>query len=177
MDRLSSQDKRSPTSPPDERRTWVRLHPRDDDPERLLHSDQQRSEPWGGTIHGRCAKCGGEGRTLHECESCRDRIDPSCPACGGRRRYEAECPACEGSGAVDDSQRDGVSVFPDEDGLYRYMLGRDADIDAAVLVELEGQPSDDEDFDADEGAVLIRPSRIVDVREPDWERIEATRRA
>jgi hypothetical protein len=32
----------------------------------------------------------------------------------------------------------------------------------------EGEPTDDEDFDADEGALLIRPARVVDVREPDW---------
>jgi hypothetical protein len=38
-------------------------------------------------------------------------------------------------------------------------------------VELEGEPTGDEDFDADEGALLIRPTCIVDVREPNWERI------
>jgi hypothetical protein len=58
-------------------------------------------------------------------------------------------------------------VFPEEDGLYRYMLRRDADIENALLVELEGEPSGDEDFDADEGALLIRPRRIADVRDPD----------
>jgi hypothetical protein len=36
----------------------------------------------------------------------------------------------------------------------------------------EGEPTDDEDFDADEGALLIRPTRVVDVREPDWARID-----
>jgi hypothetical protein len=80
--------------------------------------------------------------------------------------YEEECPACEGSGEIDDSERDGVSVFPDEEGLYRYMRRRDADLDGSLLVELEGEPSEDEDFDADEGALLIHPTRIVDVREP-----------
>jgi hypothetical protein len=155
------------------KRTWFRLHPRKDDPQRLLDPERQRSEPWGGTIFGRCRKCGGEGRVLHECESCRHRTNPSCPACGGRKRYLAECPACRGSGEVDDSERDGVSVFPDEDGLYRYMLRRDADVDTAKLVEIEGEPTGDEDFDADEGALLIRPSRIVAVRDPDRERMTA----
>jgi hypothetical protein len=68
-------------------RTWFRLHPRGDDPERLLDPERQRSEPWGGTVYGRCPKCGGEGRTLHECESCRELANPSCPACGGPRSY------------------------------------------------------------------------------------------
>src|SRR5215211_5863039 len=121
-------DERIPTRRPDERRTWFRLHPRDDDPERLLDDpERQRSEPWGGTIYGRCPKCDGEGQTMHECESCRERADAACPVCGGRRRYRDECPACEGSGEVDDSQREGVSVFPDEDALYRYMVRRDGD--------------------------------------------------
>jgi hypothetical protein len=74
---------------------------------------------------------------------------------------------------LDDSERDGVSVFPSEDGLYRYMLARGAEIEVAWLVELEGEPSDDKDFDADEGALLIWPRLIADVREPDWERIES----
>jgi hypothetical protein len=63
-------------------------------------------------------------------------------------------------------------VFPDEDGLYRYMLRRRGKLDGGLLVELEDEPTDDEDFDADEGALLIRPTRMVDVREPDGERIE-----
>ena len=57
-------------------------------------------------------------------------------------------------------------MFPDEEGLYRYMRKRDANLDGSVLVELEGEPSQDEDFDADEGALLVHPTRIVDVRKP-----------
>ena len=45
-------------------------------------------------------------------------------------------------------------------------------VGGALLVELEGEPTDDQDFDADEGALLIKPTRVVDVREPDWDRIE-----
>jgi hypothetical protein len=48
-------------------------------------------------------------------------------------------------------------------------------IDESQLLELEGEPSDDEDFDADEGAELIRPSRVAAVREPDWARISDLR--
>jgi hypothetical protein len=159
-----------------DRETYFRLHPPDQDPEALLDPEQQRSEPWSGTIFGRCDKCGGSGETEHECESCRESPRDDCPSCHGRRRFMAECPACEGSGEVDDSARDGVSVFPEEDGLYRYMLGRDADIRGSQLVELEGRPTGDEDFDADEGALLVEPRRIVDVREPDLERVQALRR-
>jgi len=104
---------------------------------------------------------------VHECESCRLLADPSCPACRGRKRDEAECPACGGTGEVDDSERHGVSVFPDEEGLYRYMQRRGAEIGDACLLELEGEPSPDEDFDADEGAMLIIPRAIAAVREPD----------
>jgi hypothetical protein len=159
-----------------DRGPYVRLHPADADAEDLLRPEEQRTEPWGGTIYGRCDKCGGSGETEHECESCKEgppRED--CPSCQGRVRYRGQCPACEGSGKIDDSEREGVSVFPDEDGLYRYMAKRDADLDGSKLVELEGEPTADEDFDADEGAVLVKPTRIVDVREPDRGRIERLR--
>jgi hypothetical protein len=153
--------------------TFFRLHPEREDPESLLDPEKQKTEPWGGTIFGRCQKCGGSGKTEHECESCKEsgpRQD--CPSCGGALRYVDECPACEGSGEMDDSEREGVSVFPEEDGLYRYMLGRDADLEGSVLVELEGTETGDEDFDADEGALLVKPERIVDVRDPDSARMK-----
>ena len=142
--------------------TYFRLHPHDQDPKRLLDPDQQQSEPWSGTIHGRCDKCHGEGETEHECQSCAaSGADPGCPACHGDVRYRGRCPTCGGSGEIDDSSRDGISVFPDENGLLRYMLERDADLDRALVVELEGEPTEEEDFDADEGALLIRPTRLV----------------
>ena len=156
-------------------RSFVRLHPADGDAKRLLDPEQQRSEPWEGTIYGRCDKCGGSGRTDHECESCLQQADPDCPSCGGRVSFRAECPACGGSGEIDDSERRGVSVFPDEDGLYRYMLRRGADLNGAVVVELEGRESGDQDFDADQGALLIRPTRVVDRRPVDGGRVERLR--
>ena len=156
--------------------TYVRVDPPGEDPERLLDPDEQQSEPWSGTVYGRCDKCEGEGKVTHECESCKERRDSSCPACHGRITYEGECPACEGSGEIDDSCRDGISVFPDEDGLYRYMIKREADLDGCRLVELEGERTPDEDFDADEGAVLIRPTRVVEARDLDHDRVEELRR-
>jgi DnaJ-class molecular chaperone len=156
--------------------TYVRVDPPGEDPERLLDPEHQQSEPWSGTIYGHCDKCEGTGETTHECESCKEQRDSACPACHGRVTYEDECPACEGSGEIDDSSRDGVSVFPDEDGLYRYMVKRDADLDGVVVVELQGEESSDEDFDADDGALLIRPSKVVDTRPLDRERIAQIKR-
>jgi hypothetical protein len=128
---------------------YYRLHPEDSDPEDLLDPEKQKTEPWGGTIYGKCDKCEGEGKTWHE-----------------HREQHDECPACKGTGEIDDSERDGVSVFRDEDALYEYMKRRGADIAGSVLVVLDGLESADRDFDADEGALLLRPERIVDVREP-----------
>jgi hypothetical protein len=45
------------------------------------------------------------------------------------------------------------------------MTRRDVDLDERRLVELEGEPLEELDFDADEGAVLVRPTRIVGVRD------------
>jgi hypothetical protein len=51
------------------------------------------------------------------------------------------------------------------------MRKRAAEIDDACLVELEGEPSPDQDFDADEGAMLIIPHAVIAVREPDLDQI------
>ena len=154
-------------------RSYFRINSREDDPERLLDPDHQRSRSWSDFFRGPCDKCEGSGETLHECESClANGADPGCPSCHGKVRYRGECPACNGSGEVDESTRDGISVFPTTEGLYRYMLKRGANLEGSVLVELEGEPTGDDDFDADEGALLIRPRRIVGVRELDWECID-----
>lgn len=169
---------RSSLSSPPAMGTYYRVDPREEDPGRLLDPENQQSDPWSGTVKGKCDKCRGSGETEHECESCKaNGADSSCEHCGGAVKYTDECPVCHGSGEIDDSTRDGVSVFPDVDGLYRYMLKRDADLgDDCRLVKLEGEQSDDRDFDADEGAVLVNPTRIVDVGELDWDRIERLKR-
>ncbi|HEX2084326.1 MAG TPA: hypothetical protein VHF89_01475 [Solirubrobacteraceae bacterium] len=123
-------------------------------------------------MRGRCDKCGGDGVTWHDCASCEENgPDDDCPSCGGELRYKDTCPACEGNGYITDAQRRGVSVFPDEDGLYRYMVEHDADFEGCVVVELEGRESEDEDFDADEGALLVIPTKIVDSRPVDKDRL------
>ncbi|HEX8854203.1 MAG TPA: hypothetical protein VF752_01280, partial [Thermoleophilaceae bacterium] len=91
---------------------YYRIDPADRDPERLLDPEHQESEPWSGTVYGRCDKCGGSGRTQFDCDSCRSGPDADCPVCHGEVTYEDDCPACKGTGEIDDSSRDGVSVFP-----------------------------------------------------------------
>jgi hypothetical protein len=147
------------------------LHPADHDPQELLEPENQLSKPWGGADHGRCDKCGGTGRTMFHCQSCSAKVDPRCETCHGEVEFEGECPTCKGSGEITDSERRGVSVFREADGLYQYMLRRDSDMEGSVLVELEGEESEDVDFDADEGALLVFPKKIVQVCDVDRERV------
>ena len=157
--------------------TYFRIHPSDEDPETLLDPARHTTEPWGGADEGPCRKCGGDGVTEHECLSCRaGPVEADCPACRGTVRYRATCPACGGGGRVTDRSRRGVSVFPDADGLLRYMLRRDADLEGCLLVELEGERSDDVDFDADEGALLVFPRSIRGVSRLDARRVRRLRR-
>ena len=139
------------------------MNPAAEEPPRLLSEEGQWTEPWGSSDDGApCDKCDGSRRAAYECWSCRlTGARDSCPVCSGRVSWEAECPVCRGSGRVDGSPRHGVSVFPTREGLYHYMLANDADLDGCLIVELEGARSKDVDFDADQGAVLIIPTRIL----------------
>jgi hypothetical protein len=58
-------------------------------------------------------------------------------------------------------KRAGISAFPTATGLHRYLLERDADLSGDIFIEIEGELSLDRDLDADEGAILIFPRRIV----------------
>jgi hypothetical protein len=158
--------------------SYFRIQQPGEEPERLLDPEQQVTKPWSGTTWGRCDKCGGSGQTEHECESCTaGGADTGCPVCHGEVHYRGECPVCKGSGEVDDSSRDGISVFPDLDGLYRYMVKRGADLEeGCTVVELVGPESEDDDFDADEGALLVHPTGIVEVHPVDFERIDRLRK-
>jgi hypothetical protein len=141
-----------------------------DDPQRLLDPDHQWTQPWGGSEDGeRCDKCGASGRTGYECWSCLlTGTNPSCPGCHGRVRWEGECPVCRGDGRVDGKPRRGLSAFPTAEALYHYLLAREADL-VGNLVAFEADLSDDIDFDADEGAILVLPTSIESLRpvEPD----------
>ena len=156
--------------------TYFRIENADEDHEALLDPANQRTEPWGGDDEGRCPKCGGSGETEWDCESCRTGgVRDDCPSCHGEVHYVDTCPACRGTGRPQNEPREGVSVFREPDGLYRYMLRRDANLDGSVLVEVEGDRTGDEDFDADQGALLVRPRRIRGVRPIDRERVAELR--
>jgi hypothetical protein len=150
-------------------RTYFRCHSEGEDPGVLLDPDNQVSEPWGEPEHGPCDKCGGGGSTVYECFSCMEAgPDPRCPACQGRVRFEQVCPTCEGSGEIHRTQRRGVAVFPSRAGLYRYLAWKnDASVEGKVVVEVAGKLSDDCDLDADHGALLVSPDRVLSVEPLD----------
>jgi hypothetical protein len=146
------------------------------DPGQLLDPERQFSEPWGAAEHGRCDKCGTSGVTLYECRSCLEggaRSD--CPACQGRVRFRETCPACLGEGRIDHTRRAGVAVFPARAGLYRYLAEKNANVEGKLVVELEGRLSDERDLDADAGALLLLPERIVATTPLDTRLIAAIR--
>jgi hypothetical protein len=167
------------TASPEQRQhvRWFRMNTASEDPRELLTEANQWTEPWGSSDDGApCDKCGGRGRTTHECWSCKlAGARRSCPVCHGTVRWEAECPVCRGDGRVDGRPRHGVSVFPRLEGLYHYMTVKGADLEGCVIVEVEGERSPDVDFDADQGAVLVIPSVILGCRDVDPEFAEQIR--
>jgi hypothetical protein len=158
-------------------RTFFHCHPAEVDPGELLDPHQQVTEPWGEPELGPCDKCEGSGTSLYECFSCMEAgSDPDCPACAGRVRFEQTCPTCGGDGEINHTQRRGIAVFPKREGLYRYLAWKDdAGIEGKVVVELVGTLSDDRDLDADHGALLIFPDRLVSVEPLDPEAIRSIR--
>jgi hypothetical protein len=158
-------------------RSFFHCHPAGDDPAELLDPDRQVTGPWGEPEHGPCDKCEGDGSALYECRSCLQAgSSPDCPACQGRVRFEETCPACLGDGVIDHTRRRGVAVFPAREGLYRYLAERDeAEIEGKLVVELAGSLSDERDLDADAGALLVHPRRIVAVEPLDAGLVRAIR--
>jgi len=160
----------------DGRASFFHCHSAGEEPDSLLDPERQVSAPWGEPEHGPCDKCGGRGVALHECRSCLQAgSSPDCPACQGRVRFNETCPACLGDGVIDHTQRRGVAVFPAREGLYRYLAERDAEVHGKVVVELEGRLSDERDLDADAGALLVHPERIVGIEPLDAELVAAIR--
>lgn len=159
-------------------RTFFRSFPADADPAQLLNPDRQLTEPWGGHEHGPCDKCHGSGSLEYRCCSCLEAgSTPDCPACEGRVRFCGVCPACLGDGEIDDTVRRGIAVFPRREGLYRYLACKEtADLGDKAVVELAGPLSEELDLDADQGALLIHPERIVAVEPLDPEVVEDIRR-
>jgi hypothetical protein len=158
-------------------RTYFHCCEGEADPQRLLDPAQHYTEPWGSSDHGRCEKCGGSGEVDYRCRSCLERgPDPGCPSCVGRVESRGPCPPCEGSGEIERTRRRGVAVFPSAEGLYRYMVERDADLAGRLIVEVAGRLSEDLDLDADAGALLVFPERVVEARPVDMEIVESIRR-
>jgi hypothetical protein len=156
--------------------TFFRSCSTDEDPDALLDPDRQFTEPWGAHEHGLCDKCDGEGTALYECRSCLERgADPGCPACRGRLRFRETCPTCLGDGQITHTRRRGVAVFPTKEGLYRYLAERDAGVEDKLVVELEGPIGEERDLDADAGALLILPRRLVAVEPLDADLVLAIR--
>jgi hypothetical protein len=148
----------------------------DGDPERLLDPSQQFAEPWGEPEHGPCDKCEGEGVARYECRSCLEGgTAPDCPACQGRVRYTETCPTCLGSGAITDTRRRGIAVFPTREGLYRYLAEKGAEVEGKLVVELEGDLSEERDLDADAGALLLLPGSVVGAEPLDPDVVAAIR--
>jgi hypothetical protein len=149
--------------------TFFHSCPAEADPASLLDPDQQVTEPWGEPEHGPCDKCGGRGTTGYECFSCLEAgSDPRCLVCQGRVRFEQTCPTCQGSGEIHRTRRRGIAVFPRREGLYRYLAWKsDSEPEGKVVVELVGRLSDDCDLDADHGALLVFPERVVAVEPLD----------
>jgi len=119
-----------------------RIQPADRDVNLLLQPEHQVSRCWTYTERP-CPECNGEGRRWHYGE-------------------EIVCEACGGDGWVEDV-RHGVSACLTLDDLRAYFLSRGADLEDTVLVEMEAEWAEDEDFDVDAGAVLVIPREIVRV--------------
>jgi hypothetical protein len=154
------------------------MNPSSEEPSRLLTDEGQWTEPWGGSGNGEpCDKCEGAGETQYECWSCLlAGVRDSCPVCAGQVEWRDRCPVCRGTGEVDGEPRRGVSVFPELEGLYHYMIVKEADLDDCVVVELEASTAEEADFDADQGAMLVIPTEIKGCKPVDVdlaERIEA----
>ncbi len=158
-------------------RTYFHCCALDDDHQQLLDPARHFTEPWGSSDHGGCDKCGGLGEVDYACRSCLERgAEPDCPACEGRVEFRGTCPACEGSGRIDRTRRKGLAVFPTREGLYRYLVERDAELEGRAVVELAGTLSPDLDLDADSGSLLLFPERVLESRPLDLEIADSLRR-
>jgi hypothetical protein len=161
----------------DTTRRYFRRWSEDEDPARLLDPEHQWSTSLGAANHGPCDKCRCAGLVEHHCCSCLERgPDRACLACAGLVEFVDVCPVCEAAGTIDRTRRRGVSVFPTVEGLYRYVAEKDLDCDD-YIVELEGALSGDRDLDADSGALLILPTRVVALHPFQRRRLAAVRTA
>lgn len=68
-----------------------------------------------------------------------------------------------------------MSAFPTEEGLYRYLVEKGAELDDSIVVEVSGGVSSDRDLDADSGAILVHPQAIESWRPVSLARIAEVR--
>lgn len=121
-------------------------------PEDLLLSENQVSRVWQGVMYRQCPDCGGSGvEDLGWCEA-------------DQRVLTCRCERCRGDGQEQMDRQDGVSVCRTIGQLEAYLADRSPSRANTVLVELEGDECDDQDLDAEHGALLVRPTRIISVR-------------
>lgn len=115
--------------------------------ETILDQDTWESRVWDGWRGRPCGTCHGQ---------CLDRDD-------------VLCEDCRGAGEVEDV-RHGVSAALTVTALYDYFAGRDAELAGCSLVTFDGDFAADDDLDADDGAVLTYPRRIIAVvpLDPRW---------
>lgn len=130
--------------------TYFRIHDTEDcAAEDLLRAEHQVSRVWDGYIAVACEVCCGDGEDLDA------EPGTACRACRGRGEHQVD-------------QQTGVSVCRSLEALRRYLDGRSPyRHDGVVLVELEGEEMDEDDVDHADGAVLVRPTRIVSVSSVD----------
>jgi hypothetical protein len=148
-----------------------------EDPAQLLDPAHQWSMLLGTPVHGPCVRCRSARLVEYHCCACLQApLGRACPACAGLIQFVDVCPVCEGAGTIGRPRRRGVSVFPTADGLYRYIAEQDVDGDDCI-VELEGPLSGDRDLDADAGALLILPTRVVATHPFQLGRLAAVRMA
>lgn len=93
-----------------------------------------------------------------------------CTTCNGTgRNWDPEdeepvpCGTCDGRGEIDEPARRGVSVCRSLHELASYMDQTWGDVRDTVVIELTGEVSGDEDFDAKAGCMLVLPTRIISV--------------
>ena len=101
------------------------------------------SRVWVGEVYVQCRACHGMGEM-----SCADGTEI--------------CGVCDGRGEREDV-RAGTSCCRTLEDLRAYLSGRSWTRKGCVVVEIEGREGPEEDWDADEGAVLLVEARIVRV--------------
>lgn len=137
---------------------YYRIQDANKNPQDLLNPSNWESTVWTGEVYKKCEACNGAGEIVLRNEDGKPKSD-------GYGDIETEpCEICNGDREVKDNTRHGISCCESLQQLENYFETRSADLANVVVVAFEGRESDEEDWDADEGAVLVFPSKIVWVK-------------